>query len=197
MTAGLRRRATLFSLFLAVFGLEQSRGGSATVRAEPGVVVVYHANGQGTRYRPAAPTDQERGAALLRAAAASAPGEMIAIGPGVFELPSSLVTKRGQTVSGAGVNLTTLRWAPLASQPTSTDGAQLIGNNYFTQTDGVTVRGLTVDCNAQNHADRVGAEGIVLNGSNCTIEDIKVINPGRTDDNECFPVAMYSGAQHR
>lgn len=168
---------------------------SGTRNAVPGSgnVLVQHQDGSNSTYECAGKSPLECGRLLLAAAANSRADETIAIGAGLYELPSSLVTKPRQTVVGAGVNQTTLRWAPLTSQPSSAAGAQLVGNNYYTQTDGVTVRAMTIDCNAQKHAPGIGAEGVILNGSNCVIEDIKVINPGRTDGMECFPIAIYSG----
>jgi hypothetical protein len=52
---------------------------------------------------------------------------------------------------------------------------------------------MTIDCNAQSHAAGIAVTGVILNGSHCLIEDLKVINAGRTDTGECFAVGFYSG----
>jgi hypothetical protein len=159
----------------------------------PGEIVVCHRDGGCTRYQPSDPTEEGQGKALLEAAAESLPHETIAIGQGTFTMETSLITKAHQTISGAGIDVTILKWAPLKSQPASPAGVQLVGNNYFSQTDGVTVRKMTIDCNAQNHAEGIGIIAVALNGSDILIEDVKVINPGMKTRNESFPVFIYSG----
>ena len=89
---------------------------------------------------------------------------------------------------GAGVDVTTLQ--AKASSLSSGYNLTMIAAALGSQSDGMEVSDLTVDCNLSNQVSTAGCQGISLSGSNTKISNVKVINWGVHAGGMAYPLQI-------
>lgn len=119
----------------------------------------------------------------------------IIFGPGTYLTTSGIILKDGQTIEGAGIDVTIIK---LSANAFVGSGQSISAIEYFgNATDGTghSVRNLTIDTNLANQSGATGASTGTVNACrlqtlNGLIENVKVLgsyaNPG-----EGFPTAIY------
>lgn len=132
-------------------------GGSA------GLIALYTDAGVITYFQPSADTDAARGTALVAAFAAHAAGDSIVIGPGTYQISSTLTPLDGVSVTGIGM-------------PTIVTNAFSDGTPAITLTnDDITVENLRVQSNTTglglHSATPTTVSGIILRNLDVTVTD--------------------------
>lgn len=154
-----------------------SGGGGGGGPAFTGNVVVTHKNGNQSVYQASANTDIARGTALASAVSAAVVGDSIAVGPGTFDIVTSLLTFPTGTISliGAGIDVTKI----VGQAILATGGGVLVspGNNSFV--GNMTITG---NASAGNSQAAIGFRNV--NGTQPPFTNVRAFNlrmTGETD----------------